>query len=248
MYIKKYISYISKKFLNIHTKRSVQLFRMEQILREIEWGQIFSNTIIDCKWLKFKALSPGRWAANYSFLYIIFRIINENTIQSILEFGLGQTTILTSQYVNENVKTEHDIIEHDQSWIDSFCNKYGFVNKMNIHKVGLIKEKYRKKLVLKYDLSQTHIGLKKYNLILIDGPYGDDYLSRSNVLDVIPNSLSSQFIIIIDDCQRNGEMRLVVEICIKLNENNIEYLMGEYYGAKKQVLLCSPNYKFMTSL
>ena len=36
-------------------------------IAELEWAHIFHDTIKDRNWLKSVSISPGRWAANYSF-------------------------------------------------------------------------------------------------------------------------------------------------------------------------------------
>ena len=63
-----------------------------RILEEIHKAEIFSSTIADSEWLKFKSFSPGGWAADYGLLYTLYRVLNGMRPQNVLEFGLGQSS------------------------------------------------------------------------------------------------------------------------------------------------------------
>ncbi|MEE3497230.1 MAG: hypothetical protein VZR06_18930, partial [Butyrivibrio sp.] len=42
---------------------------------EILYAQRFNNTITDSDWLKYRNFSPGGWAVDYSFLFVLFKIL-----------------------------------------------------------------------------------------------------------------------------------------------------------------------------
>ena len=90
------------------------------ISKEAVWAEIFNNTINSSEWLKKKKFSPGRWALGYPALYALYRILDEFRPQNILELGLGQSSVMTIQYVKTSSQINHTIVEHDKSWIDFF--------------------------------------------------------------------------------------------------------------------------------
>lgn len=56
---------------------------------ELNWANIFHDTIKGKLHLNELGLSPGRRAANYSMLYLMACILNDYKPKRILEFGLG---------------------------------------------------------------------------------------------------------------------------------------------------------------
>lgn len=63
----------------------------------------------------------GGWTVNWSFLCILYRILDEIQPDSILELGLGQTTKLTTSYMKSKLgkhEKKHSIIEHDEEWMN----------------------------------------------------------------------------------------------------------------------------------
>ena len=88
--------------------------------REAVWAQVFHDTVTESTWFTRQALSPGRWAAGYPFLYVLYRILDEARPTFILELGLGQSTKLTAQYAASNPASQHIVVEHDPEWIAAF--------------------------------------------------------------------------------------------------------------------------------
>ena len=98
----------------------------------------------------------------------------------------------------------------------------------------------------KYDNLDDIISNKKFDLILIDGPFGyDRTYPRTNILDLIPNNLANDFVIILDDAERIGEQNTAKLIFEKLKENNIEYLKSYKWGLNKQLLITSTDCRFI---
>ena len=90
----------------------------------------------------------------------------------------------------------------------------------------------------------------KFNLILIDGPFGGDIISRSDILPFIPQILEENFVIMLDDFGRQGEINLAHSMVKKLSESSIEIAQGVYNGiqAKGVFVVTSKDLKFLTSL
>lgn len=101
--ISRKIKLIIKEFL---TKRN---FLVGQS-KEIEWAHIYHDTIRGRKWLEELAISPGRHAANYSFLCILTKILADFKPKKIIEFGLGESSKLISSFIVNELKESTHVI------------------------------------------------------------------------------------------------------------------------------------------
>ena len=75
------------------------LNNIECFLQELHYANLLQDSIKGSSLLKDQAFPLYDWVANYSFIYLLFRIFDKTTPQSILEFGLGQTTKVTSHNI-----------------------------------------------------------------------------------------------------------------------------------------------------
>ena len=86
-------------------------------------------------------------------------------------------------------------------------------------------------------------GLEFPDLIIIDGPIaGKKLYPRTNIIDLIPNNLAEDFIIILDDAERDGEKRTADLIFDKLVENEIDYVKSYKIATKTQLIITSPKF------
>lgn len=222
-----------------------------EMLASIYWGQIYNNTIIDSKWLVNKTVSPGRWAVGYDFLYVLYRALNDVKPETILELGLGQSTRLTSQYAAYK-KAKHIVVEHDPEWKNFFelsWEQLSEYTEIQLH--PLEKCEYGTNVYYKYKDFGMAIQDGKFNMILVDGPWGGDgNMSRRDILDYLPKSLAEDFILIFDDCGRLGEEKTVADVEKILSKAGIAYSKGAYFGGgyKHIVVITSASWKFLCSL
>lgn len=215
---------------------------------EVYWAAVFNSAITDSKWFINQSLNPGRWAATYPFLYILYRVYNEIKPKNILEFGLGETSKLSYQYREAFPEANLTIVEQDQNWLNFFST--------NIHNVvpnTLILELEHK--AVNGHQSNVYKGLidkiagNRFDLVLVDGPWGSERYSRYQIVDVVENDLlAAEFAIIIDDCQRRGEKETAAKVKEVLKSKNVKFAEGMYSGVKDTMLICSENYKFLASL
>ncbi len=220
---------------------------MIELSRENNWAFIFNNTIADSCWLRNKSFSPGRWASNYSFLYILYRVLNDVKPQAIIEFGLGQTTRMIVQY-GKSFNVNPLTIEHDERWSNYFCQATELSGEGLIVHLDLEERYYKGFKTTAYSGLQDVAENKKYDLIVLDGPFASDRFSRIQILDLIPDHLADSFCIIIDDFDRRGEKDTVKEVKRILAERKINFVCGYYAGTKAQQLICSPDWGFLTGL
>lgn len=96
-------------------------------ISELQWANVFHDTIQGYEWYNVSSLSLGRWAVGYNYAYAVSRILQEIHPRSILELGLGQSTKIISSYVeyyrgkNPEGMGIYDIVEHNKEWVDFFC-------------------------------------------------------------------------------------------------------------------------------
>lgn len=227
-----------------------RVIRCEKEIKEVIWGQIFEMTIKDSQWLSDKSFSPGRWAMGFESLYVLYRIIDESKPRKILELGLGQSTKMINQYVNNMAyPVTHKVIEHDEKWF-GFYRKNNSLNNTDIILLDLSEEGSNGDKLVKYKGFEAALRNDKYDLIVIDGPYGGskNKLSRVDILDILPSCLEKSFIIIFDDANRIGEKESIKLILKKLDEQKIEYCHGKYESITDCFLIMSTDNEFYKTL
>lgn len=225
------------------------------LTKELQYAFIFNNSIKDSNWVKNQNFSLVNAAANYSFMYSLYRILNDARPKNILELGLGQTTKLTAQYVNYFKDTNLTILEGDEEWIDIFSNQLTLSDNIKIHKLNLEEFIYEDSISIRFKDISHIVNNCKFDLIIIDGPQGftvdkdgnnhDLKYSRTNIWQLVPNNLSEEFIIIMDDYNRIGEQNTMNHVKELIHENSIE--IGEYtsYGLKAQHAVFTNKYKYI---
>lgn len=109
---------------------------------------------------------------------------------------------------------------------------------------------------VRYDeqLYKKVVAGKKFDLILIDSPFGDQkkrfskFYSRIDILDYLPQCLCDNFAIVIDDYNRKGEQNLVYEVEKSLSDANIEFMKGTYAGETVLCVIASKEWGFLCTL
>ena len=206
---------------------------------ELVFSEIFHDTIKHSKWLNIP-LSLSSGAIGYPFAYILYRTLDEIKPTSILETGLGQSTKIITEYVKHFEGIRHDVVEHDENWINFFKMNTNMSEVQSIHLLKAIKRKFKGCYVNAYEGFKEEFFNKKYSLISIDGPIGtNDKYSRIDVIDILPQCLEKQFVILIDDCERLGEKNTIKLIESKLQKNGISFSSGYQYWGRTSVYICT---------
>lgn len=223
---------------------------------ENDWAQIYHDTIIGSEWLLDKSVSPGgygRQAVGYNFLYALYRILDEMRPRNILEMGLGQSTKLTGQYARYFGAT-HTVVEHDREWVEFFCHGWKKLSQQTRIYLSPLKEAEfdGQKYHAYRDFDKIVKELKApCELILVDAPFGEgSERSRRDIIAYLPQLLSKEFVIMVDDCGRKGEKNLLQEIQDILGRNHIEYSCGLYKsggGCQVGIVACK-KWHFFTSM
>ena len=205
---------------------------------ELVFANIFHDTIKHSKWLDIP-LSLSSGAIGYNFAYILYRTLDDIKPKKILEMGLGQSTKIINEYAKHFKNIEHNIVEHNSDWIDFFKKSTDMSSMSNFHLLENEKIKYNGADLNTYKNFKKEFKGQKFDLICIDGPVGCGYeYSRMDILDILPDCLNEQFIILIDDCERIGEKRTIELLEKKLKDNKIDFCSGYQYKGRSDVYIC----------
>lgn len=245
-FLKNVLKKLVSKLLPIIEEQST----LPRLVSEIVWAEVFNNTIVGNSWSKDVSFSPGRAAVGYPCLYAMFRVLNEVKPKRILELGLGQSTKMIAQYAAHHSEVEHFVVEHDLEWIHFFERMYNLPNNSNIVQLPLEMIEYKDNDVRAFKGFYKTFSKQKFDFILIDAPFGGDMkqYSRIDVLQLLPDCLGKEFVIMVDDYNRVGERNMVAEIESKLHAAGIQYKLGEYNGEKTTVLICAKAQEFLTTM
>lgn len=228
--------------LKINSDANQKLDETLKLNREILFANYFRDSIQNSTWVKDKSFSAYGGAANYSLLYKLYKIYDVVRPENILEFGLGQSTKLTLQYLKHNKKAKAFVIDDSQEWIDIYKNQFDIPNNLELIKLKLQDFKYKGKILQK---NNEYAGLKKatgkvkFGLVIVDGPIGyDKEYSRTNIVSLTDN-LAKNFIVIFDDAERPGEQRTIQILKEELHKNKIEFAEFDVTANKTQRYIVS---------
>ena len=199
--------------------------------------------------MKNLAISPGRWAGNYSFLYVLVRILSDYKPKKIIEFGLGESSKIVSSFLNNELQNStHLIIEQDENWIEAFKSRFNLSKNSELLPLPL-----EVKMVNGFPVRSYHSIEKKVNgifdLYIVDGPLYSLNFSRYDICLLAERFiLNDEFIIIIDDYNREGEKQTITDLINQLTVKGIETHTGIYGGNKSQIVIATEKYRFATSM
>lgn len=226
--------------------------KIHRATNETVWSEVFHDAIKESDWLKNKTFYPGRWAAGYPFLYALYRCLNEMQPMSILELGLGQTTRVIGQYAAGKKGCHHIVTEHDKTWIEFFKKDFALSDNTEILHLDINKKNFgdNDNLTTVYEHFSDALSGKKFDLISIDAPFGGVALeySRMDVLQILPQCLNQSFVILLDDYDRKGEKNMIEQMKKILEDSNIEYTTGLYWGNKDTFMITSEDMRFLTTM
>jgi hypothetical protein len=217
--------------------------------KELVMARVFEDTRRRAAWLDDVSFSPHGNAANYSFLYVLSRVLETVSPARILEFGMGQSTILTSYYaLRKNPRAHVYVVEHDERWVRFFGNTIARADNVHVVNPSPRTITYRGAPSLWYEDLGGLLPSQAYDCIIVDGPQGSPRYSRVGIMELLPSCLGDSFAIVIDDYERKGERQTVREIFKFLKDRSIPFESSVYEGAKQQCLIYSKDHHFLEGL
>jgi hypothetical protein len=237
-------------FIKKRQSKTEKLLKESILLsQELEWANVFHDSIKGKPWLTSLSINIGRWAGNYSFFYLLHRILQDYKPSSILEFGLGESSKFISTYLtNALPNTKHVVIEHDTIWEAKFNENFSLATNSSIINCALLQTQVNGFTTNSYEKLQNKITTP-FDFYIIDGPFGSDRFSRYDIFYLAEKfTIEDEFIILFDDTHRKGEEDSVNAIASMLALKGIEVFVQSYEGVKKNTIIATKKYKFATSL
>lgn len=218
-------------------------------LKELDWANVYHDSIRGQKWMNDVSLNIGRWAGNYAFFYVLNRILLDYKPKRILEFGLGESTKFVSTFLDNYLfESKHIVIEQDKSWLESFKSRFSLSKNSEVIICPIEKKIVHNHEVNFYEGLAKHIN-GNFDLYIIDGPFGSKRYSRYDIVSIIENcKADDEFVIIFDDYNRTGEQDTVNVIIDTLQQKGMEFHKGIYQGVKSVCVIGTSKYRFITSL
>jgi len=236
------MSYLKKIFKQ---KKEALEYTEKDWLRELDWANVYHDSIRGKVYLEKLSLNVGRWAGNYAFFYVLNRIMHDYKPEKIIELGLGESTKFISSCIQGmNYNCEYVVVEQDEEWKSIFEANNKLSANTNILYCPLTTKNVNGFNVNTYKDLSSKI---KHNadLYVVDGPFGSDRFSRYDIYYLAEQfNKDNEFIILLDDCQREGEQDTFNALEDLLKGKGIECFVAEYSGVKTFKLLVSKKYKY----
>lgn len=235
-----------KQLLAEYRKNSEKQMLM---LKELNWANIYHDSIRGKDWLEKLPLNVGRWAGNYTFFYVLNRVLDNYKPKKILELGLGESSKFISTYLDNSLKdTKHTIVEQDKGWSTIFNANFPLSNQSDIIICPITEITIDSNKIKVYEDFKSKVN-DTFDLYVIDGPHGSPTLSRVEILYLAEQFNSdSEFVIIFDDYNRFGEQKTVEKLFGILEKKDIKYYKGIYLGVKRVIVVGTEKYKHIASL
>lgn len=235
-----------KALIRENKENQVKIISLSQ---ELDWANVYHDSIRGKKWLEDLPLNIGRWAGSYSFFYLLNRILSDFKPKTILEFGLGESSKFVMAYLDNFLHdSSHLIIEQDQNWKDIFILNNVVSNKSVIQICPLVKVEIKSHQSNSYKDLSSEVN-SKFDLYIIDGPFGSTRYSRYDIVHLaLKFEAHDEFIIIFDDYNRLGEKDSAKDLVEILQAKGITIYKETYTGIKSVLVIVTQKYKYAISL
>ncbi len=220
--------------------------------RETFWAEVFNSSIAECDWLRGVSFSPAGWAAGYQFLYVLYRILEEKRPKTILDIGLGQTSKMIARYAACNPDVRHIVVEESEQWMKFFGTRNQLPKNTEFIRLDYAMTEVlgASSPVRVYNGFKRALEGLKFDLVLVDAPFAGDMkeLARVDVLDIIPDGIADSYAILVDDTNRNAELRMLGMLVDKLQKNGRSASAAKYSGRNDCHIVVSDDNVYLKSL
>jgi hypothetical protein len=214
-------------FVQWHILKQIGGMANEQIFQQL-FAQQCAN------WNIRNDFYPVGGAAGYSLMYLLFRLLTEHRIDSIVEFGSGQTTILIDRLRAESA--QHVAYEDDAAWHAVTAGKLSRCDYR-------LRPLERRTIEGVPCLTYGGIEPRGFDLLLVDGPKGVERFSRFGCVDMIRAGTRSDFVVIFDDSDRPGEIETLGFVERLLAEKKVAYRRRDFGGRTQHAVLVAGRFE-----
>jgi len=167
-------------------------------------------------------------AACYGLMYFLFRVLDEQPINTVVEFGSGQSTLLIDRVKRRG--TRHVAYEHSPDWHALIAPRLVNCD----YRLRPLKEALVDGRQVQW---YSDVEPENFDVLLIDGPPGTERFSRFGCVDLIRTRVSDDFLIIMDDGHRPGERDTVAHIVRVLQQVGQKFRMNQIRGRTTQTVI-----------
>lgn len=176
---------------------------------------------------------PVGAAASYGLLYLLIRILRENEIGSIVEFGSGESTRLIDALKKPG--TYHVCYEDNPDWHEAVRARLASCDyRLRACRARTIEGKS----CSWYDAVEP----VDFDLMLVDGPSGVEHFSRLGCWETISANRKGDFILVFDDCVRPGERETLGFVRHELAARGIDVHVQSLESGNVPAVLCCGRY------
>ena len=205
-----------------------------RMLNELYWIANLDRRFKSRKELEGLDIRMGNWAMGPAGMCIFLDALNQVNEPKVLEMGLGESTKIIQRIGRISA---HKVIDHDTSWVEYWTAQQKKRNQTTpeIEVYPMLLSRQRSQ----YDFGSKAIG-SEFNIFLIDGPFGARNNSRRNILDIADDwTADKEFVVILDDVHRAGELQTYAALKTKLREKGIEFKSKKLSDLKEVGVICS---------
>jgi len=228
----------------IKKQDSLLLSVQEQI-----WGLKFHDSIRGLKEVNEVSYFVGNWAGNYTFFYLLSRILQAYQFERILELGLGESSKFISTFIKSNpasASTIHDIFEQNEDFAAHFTSKFELSKNSRLNVLATKETDVFGNKNQLFNFVKSEI--KDYDFYVVDGPIGSARFSRFDLIYILADKKKGdEFMVLFDDMNRKGELDTLHYLMNQLKERGIEASYNIYSGEKDVAVIATNQYKWALS-
>lgn len=181
-------------------------------------------------------LYPVRGAANSSYLYLLLRLVTELPVDRVLELGAGESTVLLDRLARHR-PFQRVTLEDHAGWRDRVAARVTEAPRL----APLVPCSAAGHSAPGYD-PQTLAGEAPFQLLLVDGPRGTRRRSRWGCLPLMERCLDREFVVVIDDAERRGELDTVRAALDLLAARGATVEHRFIHATQSQCVIATPRY------
>lgn len=180
---------------------------------------------------------PVRGAANSSYLYLLLRLLTELPIDRVLELGAGESTVLLDRLARRR-SFQRMTLEDHAGWAERVGARVEAPPRL----APLVPVNVAGHTAPGYDPAVL-AGEGPFQLLLVDGPRGSKRRSRWGCLALLEPYLDREFVIVIDDAERRGELDTVRAALDLLAAGGREVSHRFVHAAQTQCVIATPAFQ-----
>lgn len=224
-------------FVRVNRLPLYRLSASERTGQQIAFASLYQQQQQTFSWIPKPHYFIGG-SADPAFLSILIRVLTENEIHSVIEFGAGQTTRALSSWSDE-MSAEVFTIDHDQEWVERLRSSITSSKHHVIHaplRTG--------PLGLWYDLAafKERFPDVRADLIIVDGPLGTRRNSRAGIVHEFANLSRSECVVLWDDLNRLGDLESFSLLVDRLRARDTTFDLRFCQAFRTLGILFTPQY------